>query len=274
MMGGRVAEEIFLKTMTTGAGNDIERATEVARKMVCEWGMSQLGPLTFGKKEEQIFLGRELSQHRDYSEATAIQIDEEVKKMVSAGYSTAKEILSGNRETLEKIAKGLIEREVLMHQIAYNLVRSLKQRSAQLHHVPLARLRFKGTLDTLRHWSTLIAAAGKTPRQQQKLIDQMLALIAADIVRERRAGWPMAPVRVPHRHVDRNVRGGETQLTRVNHQSAYETASRLPSCSGPSLADRDQCRPAVGARSSAPGLASSPAIVPAILRYEEWQTGL
>ena len=113
LMGGRIAEEIFLNQMSTGAGNDIERATELARKMVCEWGMSDLGPLTFGKKEEQIFLGREIAQHRDYSEATAIQIDEEVKKMVSAGYSTAREILSGNRETLEKIARGLIEREVL-----------------------------------------------------------------------------------------------------------------------------------------------------------------
>jgi cell division protease FtsH len=113
LMGGRIAEEIFLHQMSTGAGNDIERATELARKMVCEWGMSDLGPLTFGKKEEQIFLGREIAQHRDYSEATAIQIDEEVKKMVSIGYSTARAILSENRDTLEKIAKALIEREVL-----------------------------------------------------------------------------------------------------------------------------------------------------------------
>jgi len=113
LMGGRIAEELFLNQMSTGAGNDIERATELARKMVCEWGMSDLGPLTFGKKEEQIFLGREIAQHRDYSEATAIQIDEEVKKMVSAGYSTAKGILSENRETLIRIAKALIEREVL-----------------------------------------------------------------------------------------------------------------------------------------------------------------
>ena len=113
LMGGRIAEEIFLNQMSTGAGNDIERATELARKMVCEWGMSDLGPVTFGKKEEQIFLGREISQHRDYSEATAIQIDEEVRKMVSVGYSTAKGILSENRETLVRIAKALIEREVL-----------------------------------------------------------------------------------------------------------------------------------------------------------------
>jgi cell division protease FtsH len=113
LMGGRIAEELFLNQMSTGAGNDIERATELARKMVCEWGMSELGPLTFGKKEEQIFLGREIAQHRDYSEATAIQIDEEVRKMVGAGYSTAKTILSDNRDTLERIARALIEREVL-----------------------------------------------------------------------------------------------------------------------------------------------------------------
>jgi len=113
LMGGRIAEELFLNQMSTGAGNDIERATELARKMVCEWGMSDLGPVTFGKKEEQIFLGREISQHRDYSEATAIQIDEEVRKMVSVGYATAKRILSENRETLTRIAKALIEREVL-----------------------------------------------------------------------------------------------------------------------------------------------------------------
>jgi cell division protease FtsH len=113
LMGGRIAEEIFLNVVSTGAGNDIERATELARKMVCEWGMSDLGPLTFGKKEEQIFLGREIAQHRDYSEATAVQIDEEVRKMVSAGYERAKTVLTENRETLEKIARALIEREVL-----------------------------------------------------------------------------------------------------------------------------------------------------------------
>jgi len=113
LMGGRIAEEMFLGVMSTGAGNDIERATDMARKMVCEWGMSELGPLTFGKKEEQIFLGREIAQHRDYSEDTAIKIDQEVRKLVNNGYGTAKQILSDNRETLEKVAKALIEREVL-----------------------------------------------------------------------------------------------------------------------------------------------------------------
>ncbi len=113
LMGGRIAEELFLKVMSTGAGNDIERATEMARKMVCEWGMSDLGPMTFGKKEEQIFLGREIAQHRDYSEDTAIKIDQEVRKLVNAGYSTAKQLISDNRDVLERIARALIEREVL-----------------------------------------------------------------------------------------------------------------------------------------------------------------
>ena len=113
MMGGRIAEEMFLNQMSTGAGNDIERATEMARKMVCEFGMSELGPLTFGKKEEQIFLGREIAQHRDYSEATAIKIDEEVRRIISQGYDTAKGILGGNHDTLVRIALALLEREVL-----------------------------------------------------------------------------------------------------------------------------------------------------------------
>src|SRR3979490_1455210 len=94
LMAGRIAEEKYMHHMTTGAGNDIERATDLARKMVCEWGMSELGPLSFGKKEEQIFLGREIAQHRDYSEDTAIKIDEEVRKLVNSGYATAKQIIS------------------------------------------------------------------------------------------------------------------------------------------------------------------------------------
>jgi cell division protease FtsH len=113
LMGGRIAEELFLNVMSTGAGNDIERATDMARKMVCEWGMSDLGPMTFGKKEEQIFLGREIAQHRDYSEDTAIKIDQEVRKLVNKGYTTAKQLISDNREVLERIARALIEREVL-----------------------------------------------------------------------------------------------------------------------------------------------------------------
>ena len=113
LMGGRIAEEIFLDHMTTGAGNDIEQATEMARQMVCEWGMSSMGPLTFGKKEEQIFLGREIAQHRDYSEATAIRIDAEVGSFVKTGHDVAKKIITENSEALVRIAEALLEREVL-----------------------------------------------------------------------------------------------------------------------------------------------------------------
>jgi cell division protease FtsH len=113
LMGGRTAEEMFLGHITTGAGNDIERATDIARNMVCEWGMSDLGPLAFGKKEEAIFLGREIAQHRDFSEATAVDIDKEVKRIVSEAYEKAKNIQNTNRDILERIAQGLLEREVL-----------------------------------------------------------------------------------------------------------------------------------------------------------------
>jgi cell division protease FtsH len=123
-MGGRVAEELFLTHLTTGAGNDIEKATDVARRMVCEWGMSDtLGPLTFGKKEEQIFLGREIAQHQDYSEATAVEIDREVKKLVMDCYLKAQQILEGNRDTLLRISEALLEREVLDYDQIEKLVR-------------------------------------------------------------------------------------------------------------------------------------------------------
>jgi cell division protease FtsH len=114
LMGGRCAEKMFLETETTGAANDIEVATERARKMVTEWGMSPvMGPLAFGKKEEQIFLGREISQHRDYSEDTAIQIDREVRRIVEEGYQRAWSCLESNRESLVRLAKALLEYETL-----------------------------------------------------------------------------------------------------------------------------------------------------------------
>ncbi|MGC1872351.1 MAG: ATP-dependent zinc metalloprotease FtsH, partial [Acidobacteriaceae bacterium] len=113
LMGGRCAEEIFLNQMTTGAGNDIERATELARKMVCEYGMSRLGPLTFGKKEEQIFLGREISQHRDFSEETARQIDSEVRMLVDNGYQSAHSLLENNQPLMHRMSKALLDRESL-----------------------------------------------------------------------------------------------------------------------------------------------------------------
>ena len=114
LMGGRCAEKMFLDTETTGAANDIEVATERARKMVTEWGMSPvMGPLAFGKKEEQIFLGREISQHRDYSEDTAINIDREVKRIVGEGYGRAWKFLEANRDALIRLAEALLEFETL-----------------------------------------------------------------------------------------------------------------------------------------------------------------
>jgi cell division protease FtsH len=114
LLGGRAAEELVLKDFTTGAGNDIERATNLARKMVCEWGMSDvMGPLTYGKKDEQIFLGREFATHKDYSEETARRIDQEITKIVSESYERAKQLLIYHMEALNNIAAELIEKEVL-----------------------------------------------------------------------------------------------------------------------------------------------------------------
>jgi len=112
-MGGRIAEDIFIGSITTGASNDIEKATEVARAMVCEYGMSSLGPLTFGKKEEQIFLGREISQHRDYSEDTAIKIDSEVRRIVAEQYERAEKIIRENHDAMVRLAEALLEFETL-----------------------------------------------------------------------------------------------------------------------------------------------------------------
>jgi cell division protease FtsH len=114
LMGGRAAEEIVLKIQTTGAGDDIENASDLARKMVCNYGMSEnLGPLSFGKKEEQIFLGREISQHRDYSEMTAQKIDEEVRNIVTGAYEKASQLIKDNLDTLHSMANGLLEKETL-----------------------------------------------------------------------------------------------------------------------------------------------------------------
>ena len=114
LFGGRVAEELVLNHMTTGAGNDIEKATDLARRMVCEWGMSEkLGPMTFGKKEEEIFLGRDFTQKVDYSESTAIEIDAEVRRIIQDSYYKAKDLLKTNLRLLHKVAESLLEKEVL-----------------------------------------------------------------------------------------------------------------------------------------------------------------
>ena len=114
LMGGRAAEELIFNELTTGAGNDIEQATQIARKMVCEWGMSDvLGPMTFGKKNEEIFLGREIQSHRDYSEVTARMIDEEVVRIVRKAQSTADQILKKNIDKLHNLSKALLEHETI-----------------------------------------------------------------------------------------------------------------------------------------------------------------
>jgi cell division protease FtsH len=114
LLGGRAAEELVLKDFTTGSGNDIERATNLARKMVCEWGMSdEMGPLSYGKKEEQIFLGREFATHKDYSEETAQRIDKEITRIVSECYEKAKQLLSDHISILDGLAAELLEKEVL-----------------------------------------------------------------------------------------------------------------------------------------------------------------
>ncbi|MCX7965663.1 MAG: ATP-dependent zinc metalloprotease FtsH [Syntrophorhabdaceae bacterium] len=124
LLGGRVAEEIVLKKSTTGAGNDIERATEIARKMICEWGMSErLGPLSYGKNEEHIFLGKEIARHRDFSEKTAQEIDEELRNLINTCFKRAKEILTTNIETLHAIANTLLEKESLDGQEIDNIIR-------------------------------------------------------------------------------------------------------------------------------------------------------
>jgi cell division protease FtsH len=126
LLGGRIAEELTTGDLTTGAGNDLERATELARKMVCEWGMSEaLGPLTFGKKEEQIFLGREIAQHKDYSEDTALKIDHEVKKLVMDNYARAQEVLTTQKQRLMQVAEELLTREVLDADQVTRLVNGL-----------------------------------------------------------------------------------------------------------------------------------------------------
>ena len=113
LMGGRGAELLLFNQKNTGASNDIEKATELARKYVCEWGMSDLGPLSYGKKQEEIFLGREISQHRDYSEATAIQIDREVRKIVDGQMERVIDMLAENKQKLIHLAESLLTHEVL-----------------------------------------------------------------------------------------------------------------------------------------------------------------
>ena len=128
LFGGRVAEKLIFDEITTGAGNDIERASELARKMVCEWGMSdELGPLAYGKKEEQIFLGREISQHRDYSEETAQQIDAAVKEIVLRANDSVTLLLQENIDVLRLVADELLEKETIMLEDIDRIIENLKE---------------------------------------------------------------------------------------------------------------------------------------------------
>jgi cell division protease FtsH len=131
LLGGRAAEELALHHMTTGAGNDLERATDLARRMVTEWGMSEkLGPLTFGKKDEQIFLGREIAKHKDYSEKIAEEIDEEVRNLVTGAYEESKKLLADNYDLLNSFAGELLEKETINGNDIDRMIQELKAKKA------------------------------------------------------------------------------------------------------------------------------------------------
>src|SRR5210317_2239408 len=129
LLVGRAAESIIFKDITTGAGNDIQQATVLSKKMVCEWGMSDMGPLTYGRKEEQIFLGREIAQHRDYSEDTAIRIDKEVKVLVDSANATAQKLLADNLQVLNDMANALLEKETIVLEDIRNIIEDVKSDS-------------------------------------------------------------------------------------------------------------------------------------------------
>ncbi len=164
LMGGRAAEELVLNQKTTGAGNDIERATDLARKMVCEWGMSDiLGPLSFGQKEEAIFLGREIAQHRDYSEQTAQTIDREIRDIVEKNYKCAKDILSSKLNLLHDVALALLEYETLDGAEVERIIQGLKiERKSTVSNTPPDNL--KGNLtDSVKVESGAVGTSGGTP---------------------------------------------------------------------------------------------------------------
>jgi cell division protease FtsH len=136
MMGGRLAEEVCLGRVTTGASNDFEKATEMARRMVCEWGMSNLGPLTFGQPDGEIFLGRDFARRPDYSEDTARKIDSEVNRIVVAAYHRGKKVITEYRPALEEIAKQLLERESLDGEEIYETIRRVTGRDLAKRPTP------------------------------------------------------------------------------------------------------------------------------------------
>jgi cell division protease FtsH len=158
--GGRVAEEIFLNQMSTGAGSDIESATDLARRMVCEYGMSRLGPLTFGKKEEQIFLGREIAQHRDFSEETARQIDLEVRRLIDEAYQSAHAIVESHADAMHRIAAALLERETIDAEEVRMLIEGRGPGIASVALHP-------GLAQRYRRWHAASAQAGRHPQRPE-----------------------------------------------------------------------------------------------------------
>jgi len=140
LLGGRIAEEITNTTVTTGAGNDLDRVTDLAHKMVCEWGMSEaVGPVTFGKKEEQVFLGRDFTQHKDHSEETANRIDQEIKRIVTDNYDRARTILKEKKSELLQVAEELLTREVLTGKQVTRIVSGLPlEEAVPVQAVPVA----------------------------------------------------------------------------------------------------------------------------------------
>jgi cell division protease FtsH len=169
-LGGRAAEKIVFKQLTTGAGGDIEDATRWARSMVCEWGMSErLGPVTFGKKEEEIFLGREISKHRDYSEETAILIDEEVKKIVEAQERRSEAVLRANVDKLHRLAKALLDREILESSEIDQILRTQKPRPRHPRRRP-RRQENRGPRGESAKDRRLPSAPGKTERKNRAWI--------------------------------------------------------------------------------------------------------
>ena len=136
-MGGRVAEELSQDDVTTGAGNDIDRATDLARQMVCDWGMSNLGPLAYGKHDEPVFLGRDMHQQSDYSEETAQQIDEEIRRLVEEGHDKATSILKEHSAILDRVAQELLENEVIDGNQIYAMIEELTGQDRRPEHVPI-----------------------------------------------------------------------------------------------------------------------------------------
>lgn len=185
LMGGRAAEDVVLKKLTNGAANDIERATETARKMVCEWGMSELmGPLAFGKREEHIFLGREIAQHKDYSEQTAIDIDKEIRKVVTNCYERAKGILTDNLEALHALAQALLEKETIDGAEIDKII-SAFTKGAEPKDTPTPTGQ---AVDTDK-----LAAASSSPHQEGGKRDQSWAVGEEEIVPPHPAGPSEAP---------------------------------------------------------------------------------